>query len=184
MQQQRLSLARFIKATVPSRSRLVNKSSNMKQVDEIIYDAIKADTDIMTAIGGRVVSTCFEVPPTEDDNTPIPNIIITDDGFQAQIFTKDDIWDSDTDRVQATVDIAAASPSEVKRLAKDVRKAVNNYIHAMYEDGEDIPSLQSLTSDGIAWDWMKPCYHTKLYYTCDVAADLGDDEADNQENNE
>ena len=153
----------------------------MKQVDEIIYDAIKADSDLMTAIGGRVVSTCFEVPPTEDDNTPIPNIIITDDGFQAQIFTKDDIWDSDTDRVQATVDIAAASPSEVKQLAKAVRKAVNDYIHAMYEDGEDIPSLQSLTSDGVAWDWMKPCYYTKLYYTCDVAVDL---EADNQENNE
>ena len=173
MQQQRLSLARFI-----------TKSSNMKQVDEIIYDAIKADSDLMTAIGGRVVSTCFEVPPTEDDNTPIPNIIITDDGFQAQIFTKDDIWDSDTDRVQATVDIAAASPSEVKQLAKAVRKAVNDYIHEMYEQGEDIPSLQSLTSDGIGWDWMKPCYFKKLYYTCDVAADLDDDEADNQENNE
>ena len=156
----------------------------MKQVDEIIYDAIKADTDLMTAIGSRVVSTCFEVPPTEDDNTPIPNIIITDDGFQAQIFTKDDIWDSDTDRVQATVDIAAASPSEVKQLAKAVRKAVNDYIHAMYEDGEDIPSLQSLTSDGVAWDWMKPCYYTHLIYTCDVDADLGDDEADNQEDNE
>ena len=165
-------------------SRLHSKSSNMKQVDEIIYDAITADTDLMTAIGGRVVSTCFEVPPTEDDNTPIPNIIITDDGFQAQIFTKDDIWDSDTDRVQATVDIAAASPSEVKQLAKAVRKAVNDYIHAMYENDEDIPSLQSLTSDGVAWDWMKPCYYTKLYYTCDVEADLGDDEADNQDEHE
>ena len=156
----------------------------MKQVDEIIYDAIKADTDLMTAIGSRVVSTCFEVPPTEDDNTPLPNIIITDDGFQAQIFTKDDIWDSDTDRVQATVDIAAASPSEVKQLAKAVRKAVNDYIHAMYEQDEDIPSLQSLTSDGVAWDLMKPCYYTHLIYTCDVAADLGDDEAESGNDNE
>ena len=153
----------------------------MKQVDEIIYDAITADETLMALTGGRVVSTCFEVPPTEDDNTPVPNIIITDDGFQAEIFTKDDIWDSDTDRVQATVDIAASSPNEVKQLAKAVRKAVNDYIHAMHEDGEDIPALQSLTSDGVAWDWMKPCYYQKLYYTCDVAVDL---DADNTEDNE
>ena len=153
----------------------------MKQVDEIIYDAITADETLMALTGGHVVSTCFEVPPTEDDNTPVPNIIITDDGFQAEIFTKDDIWDSDTDRVQTTVDIAAASPEEVKQLAKAVRKAVNDYIHTMYDSGQDIPSLQSLTSDGIAWDWMKPCYYQKLYYTCDVAVDL---DAENTEDNE
>ena len=154
------------------------------QLDEIIYNALTADTDLMTAIGGRVVSTCFEVPPTEDDNTPLPNILIIDDGFQAQIFTKDDIWDSDTDRVQATVDIAASSPNEVKQLAKAVRKAINNYIHAMHEGGEGIPALQSLTSDGVAWDWMKPCYCTHLIYTCDVDADLGDDEAESENDNE
>ena len=153
----------------------------MKQIDEIIYDAITADEGITAIVGDRVVSTCFEVPPTVDDNTPIPNIIITDDGFQAEIFTKDDIWDSNTDRVQVAVDIAAASPNEVKQLAKAVRKAVNDYIHTMYEQGEDIPTLQSLTSDGIAWDWMKPCYYQKLYYTCDVAVDL---DADNTEDNE
>ena len=32
----------------------------MKSVDEIIYDAICADTALMEAIGSRVVSTCFE----------------------------------------------------------------------------------------------------------------------------
>ena len=153
----------------------------MKTVDELIYDAITADETLMALTGSRVVSTCFEVPPTEDDNTPIPNIIITDDGFQAEIFTKDDIWDSDTDRVQATVDIAGRSPEEVKQMVKAVRKAVNDYIHTMYESGQDIPSLQSLTSDGVQWDWMKPCYYQKLYYTCDVAVDL---DADNTEDNE
>ena len=143
----------------------------MKTVDELIYEAIVADESLMTTIGGRVTSTCFEIPPDQLDNTEVPNIIITDDGFQAQIFTKDDVWDSDTDRVQATVDIAGKSPEEVKTLARMVRKAVNDYIHAMYESGQDIPSLQSLTSDGIGWDWMKPCYHQNLYYTCDVAVD-------------
>ena len=62
----------------------------MKQVDEIIYDAIRADEELTTAISGHVVSTCFEVSPTDADNTPLPYIIVTDDGFQNQVESKDD----------------------------------------------------------------------------------------------
>ena len=63
----------------------------MKQVDEIIYDAICADAALMEAIGNRVVSTCFEVSPTEQDNTPIPYVIVTADGFQNQVGSKDTV---------------------------------------------------------------------------------------------
>lgn len=138
----------------------------MKQLDEIIYDAIKADAQLMEAIGSRVVSTCFEVSPLDTDNTPLPNIIVTYDGFQNNLSTKDDIWESDEDTVQATVDIAAASPAEVKRLVSRVRRAVRDYIIAMYDGGEDIPQLQSLTSGGVAWDWNKPCYYEQLTFQC------------------
>ena len=148
----------------------------MKQVDEIIYDAIKADTDLMTAIGGRVVSTCFDVPPTEDDNTPIPNIIITDDGFQNQQTTKDCVWEACEDRVQVGVDVAATSPDEVKALIRKVRRAVESYIGTMYNQGEDIPELESLSSDGLAWDWMKPCYYQRLTYQCITNADTEDEQ--------
>lgn len=148
----------------------------MKQVDEIIYDAIKADDDLMAAIGGRVVSTCFEVSPTEADNTPVPNIIVTDDGFQNLIGTKDNVWESGEDTVQASVDIAADSPSEVKRLVRMVRKAVETQICALYASGEQTPELESLTSDGIAWDWMKPCYYQKLTYQCITNTDEDEQE--------
>ena len=148
----------------------------MKQVDEIIYDAIKADDDLMAAIGGRVVSTCFEVSPTEADNTPVPNIIVTDDGFQNLIGTKDNVWESGEDTVQASVDIAADSPSEVKRLVRMVRKAVETHICSLYASGEQTPELESLTSDGIAWDWMKPCYHQKLTYQCITNTDEDEQE--------
>ena len=150
----------------------------MKQVDEIIYDAIKADDDLMAAIGGRVVSTCFEVSPTELDNTPVPNIIVTDDGFQNLIGTKDNVWESGEDTVQASVDIAADSPSEVKRLVRMVRKAVETHMCSLYASGEQTPELESLTSDGIAWDWMKPCYYQKLTYQCITNTDE-DEQEDN-----
>lgn len=143
----------------------------MKSVDEIIYDAICADTALMEAIGSRVVSTCFEVPPAEADNTPLPNIIVTDDGFQNQNGTKDCVWESGEDRVQVTVDVAADSPKEVKRLIRMVRRAVENHIILMSATDGCIPELESLSSNGIAWDWMKPCYYQQLSYQCTVPSE-------------
>lgn len=150
----------------------------MKQVDEIIYDAISADSALMTAIGSRVKSTCFEVPPTDDDNTPLPNIIITDDGFQNQTGTKDTIWESEEDRMQVSVDVASSSPNEVKALIKQVRRAIEGHIVSLYQQGEQTPELESLTSSGIAWDWMKPCYYQVITYTCITKADTEDEQED------
>lgn len=148
----------------------------MKQVDEIIYDAINADADLMEAIGNRVVSTCFEVPPTEDDNTPLPNIIITDEGFASQETTKDCVWEAVEDLVQVGVEVAATSPEEVKTLVKTVRRDVEQYISSMYDNGDVVPELDSLVSDGISWDWMKPCYYQRLTYTCVIPSDLYDEQ--------
>ena len=148
----------------------------MKQVDEIIYDAIRADEALMTAIGGRVVSTCFEVSPDETDNTPLPNIIVTDDGFQNQDTTKDSVWEGEDDEVQVTVDIAAKSPNEVKDLIGMVRRAVSRYIIGMYENHEVIPELDKLSSDGLQWDWMRPCYYQKLTYNCSIKSTTDDEQ--------
>ena len=150
----------------------------MKQVDEIIYDAICADAALMEAIGNRVVSTCFEIPPTDEDNTPLPNIIITFDGFQNLEDTKDDLWEGSDDRVQVGVDVAASSPDEVKQIVRKVRKAVETYIGMLYTQGEVIPELESLSSDGIAWDWMKPCYYQRLNYQCVI--NVEDDEQEDE----
>lgn len=143
----------------------------MKQVDEIIYDAICADAALMKAIGNRVVSTCFEVSPDETDNTSIPYIIVTDDGFQNQVESKDDLWESKMDRVQASVEITADEPREVQRLVKMVRRAVCRHIEEMCDNGEDIPELESLASGDLAWDWTKPCYFQRLTYSCNVTTE-------------
>lgn len=144
------------------------------ELDEIFYAALTSDEGIMTATGGRITSTCFEVSPEKDDNTPLPYIIITDDPFTNEQGTKDTIWESNLDSVQAGVEISAISPKEVKRLRRMVRKAIYDYISTM--EG-DIPELQSLTNEGIQWDWMKPCYWDKLHYQC-VVENIEDDEQD------
>ena len=145
----------------------------MKQVDELIYDAIQADESLMTMIGGRVVSTCFEIPPDELDNTPLPNIIITDDGFQNNITTKDCVWEGGEDQVQVTVDVAAASPEEVKAIMRRVRKAVEVYMASL---GSDMPELVNLTAGQMAWDYLKTCYYKPLIYQCVTKADIDDEQ--------
>lgn len=143
-------------------------------LDELFFNAIMADADLVLAVGGRVESTCFEVSPDETDNTLLPNIIITDDGMTNQPDSKDVEWESREDRVQASVDVAAENPKQVKQLIGMVRKAIANYIQALDDQEEDIPYLQSVQTAGVAWDWMKPCYHDVITYTCDVPNQLYD----------
>lgn len=143
-------------------------------LDELFFNAIMADADLVLAVGGRVESTCFEVSPDKTDNTLLPNIIITDDGLTNQPDSKDVEWESREDRVQASVDVAAENPKQVKQLIAMVRHAIANYIQTLDDQGEDIPYLQSLQTAGVAWDWMKPCYHDVITYTCDVQNQLYD----------
>lgn len=143
----------------------------MIAVDELLYNALKADTDVMQAVSGRIVSTCFEVGPDEDDNTPLPCIIITDDGLQNTPEDKDYTWESDEDRVQASVEVDAESPKAVKQLMRMCRKAIADYIRELDDDDDEVPILESVQSNGIAWDWLKPCYHSAITYNCIIKND-------------
>lgn len=138
------------------------------ELDEIFFNALMADAELVLAVGGRIESTCFEVAPDEKDNTQMPNIIITDDGLTNQPTTKDMEWEADEDRVQASVDVAAKDPKQVKQLVRMVRKVIANYMATLDPTKDEIPYLQSVQTTGVQWDWMKPCYHDVIIYQCDV----------------
>ena len=138
------------------------------ELDEIIYCAITAD-QTLAAECSCIKSTCIEVPPTEEDNTPLPYIIIAEESSQNDQGTKDNVWESDVDVVNVGVIISATSPKEVKRLRRLVRRAVGSYVESMY--GET-PNLRTLSMDGITWDWTKPCYYDTLHYQCDMDVNL------------
>lgn len=144
------------------------------ELDEILYNALMADADLVAATGGRITSTCFEVSPDEQDNTPLPCIIITDDGLTSTPGTKDTEWESDEDRIQASVEIDGHDPKEVKRLLRMARRAIATHIRSLEDIGEDVPMLQSVQTSGVGWDWLKPCYHETISYQCDVTNHLYD----------
>ena len=151
------------------------------ELDELFFNALMADGELVLAVGGRIESTCFEVSPDEPDNTQLPCIIVTDDGLTNQPDTKDAVWESSEDRVQASVEVDAKDPKDVKALIRMVRKAIANYIEGLAAKGEDIPYLQSVQTNGVAWDWMKPCYHSTITYQCNVENRNDDEQESNSD---
>ena len=150
----------------------------MLRLDKIFFDAITADADLMQAVGGRVKSTCFEVSPDGTDNTQLPYIIIIDEGKAPAQTTKDDEWMPSQWRVSAGVEVGAVSPNEVDALVMKAMRAIAEYISTLANQGEEIPYLNEgfPQTQGVAWDWTKPCYFDVAHYQCDV--NYYDDEQD------
>jgi hypothetical protein len=157
----------------------------MQRLGKIIFDALCANSELVQAVGGRIKSTCFEVPPMEQDNTPLPYIIITDDGMSPSQTTKDNVWMPYLFRVNVGVEIGAASSNEVWDLELKVMKAIADHIKSLAEQGVDIPYLNEgyPQTEGIAWDWNKPCYFDTIHYQCDLE-NTNDDEQEDGSNSE
>ena len=136
----------------------------MMELDEIIFNALTADQVLATETGGRIKSTCIEVPPTDDDNTPIPFIVIYESPSQNDTGTKDNVWESNVDIVNVGVEVSAISPREVQRLRRRIRSAVESYMESM----ESPPYLRSISWDGVQWDWTRPCYFDTIRYQCEM----------------
>ena len=147
------------------------------ELDEIIYSAITANETLVSLTGGRIKSTTFEVPPVQEDNTPIPYIVIYEEQCQNDQGTKDDVWECGQDIVNVGVEFAGSDPAEVKRLRRLIRKAVDTYVKS---NETDIQSLRAINYDGIQWFWEKPCYYDTLHYQCDMQINLNENE-DEQE---
>ena len=155
----------------------------MLKLDELIYNAIKADANLMNVVGGRVASTCFEVSPDENDNTPLPYIVIRDEGKHPASQTKDDDWMPSNWQVGAAIEIGAQDKNEVDDIAMMAIRAVNNYVKTLYGNGNYIPNLIEgfPHTDGVQWDWMKPCFWDLVHYQCDVENKYDDEQESNSD---
>lgn len=157
----------------------------MQRLGKIIFDALCANNELVQIVGGRIKSTCFEVPPMEQDNTPLPYIIITDDGMSPSQTTKDNEWMPYLFRVNVGVEIGATSSNEVWDIELKVMKAIADHMQNLAEQGIDTPYLNEgyPQTEGIAWDWTKPCYFDTIHYQCDIE-NTNDDEQEDGSNSE
>ena len=142
----------------------------MQTLAKIIFDAIMADDALRERVGGRVKVVCFEVSPHENDNTPLPYIVVRDLGRHPSATTKDTGWLPSWFTFNVGVEIGAKSNNEVESLDMQVMKAVANHIIALDESGQPIPLLEENFPDtqGVAWDWEKPCCWDIIHYQADM----------------
>ena len=164
--------------------------------DKIFFEALKADTAFMTAIGNRLYGTTIPVPDEQLDNVPLPYCIVTFDGLNNQETTKDDPYEGDFDMVQIGIELAAKSREELGLLAKMVRAQLHkefewchrydelresggavlddsNEFHLMvirdYETViNEIPVYYTFSAEQVLWDQWKPAYGQALRYQCEV----------------
>jgi hypothetical protein len=144
------------------------------QTDIIFVKALRANADLMAQLAaGDVYNTAIALPDEDLDNAPLPYAIVTFDGLNNDIDTKDDPFESDSDSVNISIEIAAKTRNELGQLAEAIRRQVHQYfINAdpTDEDYELIPHDYQFSAQAVNYDSMKPCYWQVLTYQCDTNA--------------
>ena len=145
------------------------------QTDRIFLAALRASTDIAARVGDRIFP--IAIPGSDDDllNIALPYIVVTFDGLQNSIDTKDNPYMGDEDKVQIGIEIGAESPDGLSDLADLVREQIDTFItsYTPAEGEEDltplIPSGYDFSTSEKSYDWMRPCYYMKMIYNCDTS---------------
>ena len=172
--------------------------------DEIFFEALKADSTFMHAIGNRLYGTTIPVPDDKLDNVPVPYCIITYDGMNNQDTTKDDPYEGGTDQVTIGVTVVAPTREKLAELTRRIRQTIHNDFQFVwgYEDlGESggavleesngfrlrvmreyeevvkqVPFSYTFSAQAVQYDPWKPCFWQVLNYQCDIANDIDDEE--------
>lgn len=139
--------------------------------DQVFYNALRQNADLMAMVGGRIENTSIPVPDDDLANQPLPYIIITYDGMQNEGFTKDDDYEGNTDKVQIGIEAAASDRETLGEIMQSVRATVKEYF-ANAEEGSDdynlVPFGYALKATPVVYDSLVPCYYQSLQYECDT----------------
>ena len=145
------------------------------QTDIIFVKALRADEELMAKLAaGDVYNTAIALPDEDLDNAPLPYVIVSFDGLTNDIDTKDDPYESDSDAVNISIEIAARTRSELGQLAEAVRRQVHQYFvdaDPTDEDADLIPHDYQFSAQAVNYDSLKPCYWQVLTYQCDTNID-------------
>ena len=172
--------------------------------DKIFVEALKANSDFMQAIGGRLYGTAIPVPDVEAENEPVPYCIVTFDGLNTDLGTKDDPYEGDEDKVDIGIELTATTREELGNIARMVRRIIHDEFawaqrYAALRDSEeediedcddfklmvkreidevynDIPYDYAFSSERVQYDSMKPCYWQVLHYQCSCKNTIGYDD--------
>jgi len=144
------------------------------QTDIIFVKALRADEELMAKLAaGDVYNTAIALPDEDLDNAPLPYVIVSFDGLTNDIDTKDDPFESDSDAVNISIEIAARTRTELGQLAEMVRHQVHDYFVEADPTDDDydlVPQDYQFSAQQVNYEQQKPCYWQVLSYQCDTNA--------------
>lgn len=144
------------------------------QTDIIFVKALRANQEIMEQLpAGDVYNTTIALPDEEAENAQLPYVIVSFDGLTNDQDSKDDPFESESDQVSISIEVAARTRQELGELATKVRHQVHQYFMEIDEDDEDIdmiPLDYQFTAQAVIYNADKPCYWQVLNYQCDTNA--------------
>lgn len=140
--------------------------------DIAFVKALRANQELMSKLpAGDVYNTAIALPDEDLDNAPIPYVIVAFQSLTNDTETKDDPYESGSDTVNISIEIAAKTRPELGEIAEMVRRQVHDYFigyDMTAEDAELIPTDYQFTAQAVNYDSMKPCYWQVLNYSCDT----------------
>ena len=140
--------------------------------DSIFVDALKSNSTLVESVGGRIYGTAIPLPDEDADNAPVPYLIVTFDGLNNDVDSKDDEMESDTDKVNISIEVVGDTLAKLHELTQAVRDTVRDYLAT---NDTDITEYQ-FGAQAIQYDSMKPCYWQVLTYQCDVENLMNDEQ--------
>lgn len=142
----------------------------MYSTHHFFSSALHRDDEIGEEINGNIILTAYD--EENDENLDLPYIIVSHQGTTNDQGTKDDSYESDTDRDTISIEVAAETDEEVARLAAKVRATILRAIREdnTHEENDESITIEdyTLSTNGIIFDWTKPCFWTTLTYTCET----------------
>lgn len=133
--------------------------------DQVFFDAIKENAELMQTIGNRLYSTAIPLPDAEADNVPIPYVILTFDGLTNDGYSKDG-YEGIQDNVTVGVIITAATREELGTIANDIRTSVREYFNANFGTLDGILDDYRFSAQPVQYYAAKPCFWQELSYQC------------------
>lgn len=140
--------------------------------DSIFVDALKSNSTLVERVGGRIYGTAIPLPDEDADNVPVPYLIVTFDGLNNDVDSKDDEMESDTDKVNISIEVVGETLAKLHELTQAVRDTVRDYLAT---NDTDITEYQ-FGAQAIQYDSLKPCYWQVLTYQCDVENLMNDEQ--------
>ena len=140
--------------------------------DSIFVDALKSNSTLVESVGGRIYGTAIPLPDEDADNAPVPYLIVTFEGLNNDVDSKDDEMESDTDKVNISIEVVGETLAKLHELTQAVRDTVRDYLAT---NDTDITEYQ-FGAQAIQYDSLKPCYWQVLTYQCDVENLMNDEQ--------